>query len=122
MPSRRRLRPSAKIVHLARQYRREPTPAEEMLWKALRDRRLEGLKFRRQHPLGRYILDAYCVSEGLVVEVDGAVHQETDQAAHDAEREVFLASQGIRVLRFTNDEVENRMEEVVRKIMEAAGG
>ncbi len=121
MTSRSHSKPDAKLVHLARQYRRQPTLAEKKLWNALRDRRPAGLKFRRQHPFGRYLLDAYCVKRQLAVEVDGAVHQEPDQAAHDAEREAFLNSQGIQVLRFKNDEVENNLEEVLRKIVEAAG-
>jgi len=107
MPRPTRGESSYTIVHAARDLRRGMTPAEEVLWKALRGRRLHGLKFRRQHPLNRFILDFYCVERQLVVEVDGGVHAAPDQAARDEERTLWLSTQGIRVLRVTNEEVEN---------------
>ena len=82
--------------------RRAPTQAEERIWKHLRSGKLRGLKFRRQHPVGRFIVDFYCVSAGLVVEVDGPIHDE--QADADAERQLYLEAMGLRVLRFSNDE------------------
>ncbi len=87
-----------------------------MLWSALRGRQMAGLKFRRQHPIGQVILDFYCVEKRLAVEVDGEVHLDPQQAAHDEDRTEYLATQGICVLRFTNAEVEHRLPEVLKKI------
>jgi very-short-patch-repair endonuclease len=106
-------------IQTARQQRRAPTPAETKLWEALRGRRLAGLKFRRQHPYDRFVLDAFCVEHQLEVEVDGGIHADAAQVAHDAARAEFLQQHGIRVLRFTNEEVEQRLEEVLRRIVEA---
>ena len=108
------------IVHAARDLRRSLTPAEERLWNALRGRRLNSLKFRRQHPFDRFILDFYCVERRLAVEVDGGVHATADQAARDEERTTWLNTRGIRVLRVTNDEVENNLDGVLRRIVEAS--
>jgi very-short-patch-repair endonuclease len=81
------------------------TEAELVLWTALRKRRLDGFKFRRQHPIGPYIVDFACVSARLVVEVDGATHSTEDEVAHDALRTKFLQRAGWRVLRVTNLDV-----------------
>jgi very-short-patch-repair endonuclease len=88
---------------LARTQRRAPTRAEEMLWRELRARRLDGHKFRRQVPLGPYVADFICLEARLIVELDGAPHDDPAQRAHDARRTAWLASQGFRVLRFPND-------------------
>jgi very-short-patch-repair endonuclease len=110
---------SAVIVHQARSLRHEATSAEKVLWSALRGRQMAGLKFRRQHPIGQVILDFYCVEKRLAVEVDGAIHLNPEQAAHDADRTDYLAQHGIRVLRFTNDEVERHLPDVLKKIQAA---
>jgi len=86
---------------------------------ALRNRELAGLKFRRQHPYGQFILDLYCVEHQLAIEVDGGVHLSPEQAVHDSERSEFLAQRGVRVLRCTNEEVEKHLPDVLRKIIEA---
>lgn len=86
----------------ARTMRREPTEAEERLWRALRDRRLDGAKFRRQVPLPPYVADFLCAEAMLIVEVDGSQHG--DSVADEA-RTRFLHGKGFRVLRFWNDEV-----------------
>jgi very-short-patch-repair endonuclease len=104
------------IVHAARDLRRGLTLAEEKLWDALRGRRLNGLKFRRQHPLDRFILDFYCVEHQLVIEVDGEVHGTPDQVVRDEERTAWLTERGIRVLRVKNEEVLNNLEGVLRQI------
>jgi very-short-patch-repair endonuclease len=119
MPRKTRGKTSATIVRAARQLRQEPTSAEVKLWDALRGRRLAGLKFRRQHPYERFVLDFFCVEHQLVVELDGGVHAEPTQAARDAERTEFLQSRGIRVLRFKNEIVENEIETVLRQIEES---
>ena len=90
-------RSSANVKGAARQMRKEPTRSESLLWSALRNRRLASRKFRRQHPVGRFILDFYCDEERLAVEVDGPVHETQRQA--DSERQQILESMGIRFLR-----------------------
>ena len=88
--------------------RSDGTDAEVRLWHCLRDRRLDGLKFRRQHPVGRYIVDFYCPEAKLAIELDGGQHAEQAQAAYDDRRERFLGQRGIRVLRFwDNDALKN---------------
>jgi very-short-patch-repair endonuclease len=89
----------------ARRLRRETTPAESALWAALRDRRLGGLKFRRQHAVETMVLDFFCPELRLVVEIDGGIHDEPEQVERDAERTERLAAHGYRVLRLRNEDV-----------------
>ena len=98
----------------ARAMRADATRAEDMLWDALRDRRLEGAKFRRQVPLQNYILDFVCFERRLIVEVDGWQHAESRS---DAVRDAFFRSQGFRVLRFWNEEVEENINGVCLRIL-----
>jgi adenine-specific DNA-methyltransferase len=100
----------------ARQMRKEPTTAEQVLWRLLRNRRLAGFKFRRQHPFGPYILDGFCVRAKLVVEVDGSPHSTQEGHARDSERDAYLAASGILVLRFWNSEIVNEREAVLERI------
>jgi very-short-patch-repair endonuclease len=111
---------SAQAVLTARRLRRQLTEAEQSLWDALRDNRLQGIKFRRQHPFGPYVLDFFCVNAQLVVELDGSVHDQPEQKEYDHDRTEYLETHGLRVLRFRNEEVADRLDEVVRKILEAA--
>lgn len=104
------------IHERAKQMRREPVLYERRLWKLLRDRRLDGLKFRRQVVIGRYIADFVCLRHRLIVEADGPTH---DASLHDVERDAFLREQGFRVLRFPNTDIENRRHEVVAAILAA---
>ena len=101
----------------SRRLRKGQTDAEQALWKLLRNRQLHGHKFRRQHPLPPYILDFYCVEKKLVVELDGGHHLE--QEAYDKQRTEFLATHGIMVLRFWNDEIFKQPENVLTKIENA---
>jgi len=101
----------------AREMRREPVLYERRLWKLLRDRRLDGLKFRRQFTIGRYIVDFICLRHRLIVEADGPHHEDR---AEDAARDEWLRAQGFRVLRFPNQQIENRGHEVVGAILAAA--
>jgi len=103
---------------LARELRREQTSAEEMLWKALRRKQLLGLKFYRQVAIDRFVADFYCPGKNLVVEVDGGIHQEKHQAEHDTIRDAFLREKGLRILRFTNEDVMGRLGWVLQKIQE----
>jgi very-short-patch-repair endonuclease len=97
--------------------RREPAVFEARLWKLLRDRRLEGLKFRRQVVISRYIADFVCLRYRLIVEADGPLHEE--RAEHDAIRDAWLQSQGFRVLRLSNQIIEGRSWEVIATILQA---
>ncbi len=99
----------------ARALRRSPTLAERCLWDALRGRRL-GWKFRRQHPLGRYILDFFCVELRLAIELDGEVHAEEGRRAYDAQRTAELARMGVAVVRFDNSDVIGRIASVLQSI------
>ena len=108
----------ANLKPLARQKRHEPTPAENALWQHLRDRKLAGLKFRRQHAIERFIVDFYCVDASLVIEVDGPIHDYTP--AEDAIRQEYLESLGLRVLRFDNAAVLTDIDSVIKTIQRAA--
>ncbi|MGA8172400.1 MAG: DUF559 domain-containing protein [Methylocystis sp.] len=87
----------------ARKLRRDMTVAEAMLWRSLRASALDGLKFRRQVPIGRYVADFLCVEHRLVVELDGAPHDREEQRMHDAARDAWLREHGYRILRLSND-------------------
>lgn len=102
----------------AKGLRSRATPEERLLWGQLRDRRLGGLKFRRQHPLGPYVVDFCCAGRALVVEVDGSGH--LDREAADAARTDWLEQQGYRVLRVWNHEVRRAMPVVLQAILDAA--
>jgi len=105
---------------LARAMRRRMTDAEMRLWLYLRPMRYQGLAFRRQSPLGRYIIDFECRRAKLCVEADGGQHGMTDNLAYDAERTRWLESQGYRVLRYTNADVLRATGEVVDEIIRIA--
>lgn len=109
----------ALIKQFAREMRKAPTDAEKRLWHFLRDRRLGGFKFRRQHPVGSYIADFICIEAGVIVELDGGQHAEDDQREKDEQRTRFLESRGFRVLRFWNQDVLVRTEEVLAAILDA---
>jgi very-short-patch-repair endonuclease len=99
---------------LQRELRSNMTDAEQKLWKALRGRQFSGCKFRRQHPFGDYILDFVCLSNKLVIEVDGGQHG--SQIEYDAIRTSILQSAGFHVLRFWNNEVFEEYDAVKEKI------
>ena len=96
--------------------RKNPTNAETLLWQCIRDRQL-GLKFRRQYAIGDYIADFICLEISLIIEVDGEYHNIEEQQEKDTIRTEFLNEQGFYVLRFTNEEVINRTEWVLKSIM-----
>lgn len=102
----------------ARKLRRRQTPAEAALWQLLRGRRLAGLKFKRQHPIDRYVADFACESIRLIIEVDGDAHD--DQAAADADRQAALERLGWLVIRFSNDDVLMRPSAVLEAITNQA--
>ena len=110
----KRLRIPPEIRQRAAEFRHPLTAAEECLWQALRGRQLAGLKFRRQEPLGPYIADFYCAEVRVVVEVDGPSH--IGNAEYDAIRTAWLEGLGCTVLRFTNEQVFQRLREVTDEI------
>jgi very-short-patch-repair endonuclease len=105
------------LLRAARELRRKATDAEKYLWSLLRNRQLAGYKFRRQHPLGRFVLDFYCHEAKLCVELDGGQHAEPAQADYDRERTAWLNQEGIRVIRFWNTDVLNNIEGVLQSIL-----
>jgi very-short-patch-repair endonuclease len=100
----------------AKELRREMTPAEKLLWQEVRANKL-GVRFRRQQVIQGFIVDFYCHQAGLVVEVDGGIHDL--QKEEDERREKVLSEMGLRIVRFQNDEVERGLSAVVRKIRQA---
>ena len=105
------------MVNRARALRRRSTATEEWLWSVLRGRRLEGAKFRRQHPMGPYVVDFFCPDAGLIIELDGSGHHGRIEA--DAQRTSFLQRTGNRVLRIWNNDVTENPEGVVQHILDA---
>jgi len=108
------------LVDRARELRQKQTPAEDIAWELLRDRRFEGLKFRRQHQIGNYIADFCCAEHKLAVEVDGDVHRSPEVVAKDSQRDAYLRSMGYTVLRFQNQFVLDHPEEFLSQIAAAA--
>ncbi len=107
-----------KLFEYARNLRKNETSAEDLLWRNLRNRKLDGLKFRRQHPLDKFIPDFYCHEKKLAIEVDGSVHDSKDAKESDEGRTYELKELDITVLRFRNEEVLNDMSLVLKKIKE----
>ena len=103
-------------VAQARSLRRHMTLAEQTLWDALRDRRCNGLKFRRQQVIEGFIADFFCHSAKLVVEVDGAVHQDAEQQKSDCHRRAVFESRGLKEIRFTNEDVLGNLDAVLDSI------
>jgi very-short-patch-repair endonuclease len=108
---------TAGMTAKARHLRQIPTEVEKTLWKALRRNQLCGVSFRRQHPIGRYVLDFYCASAGLAIEVDGGQHAEGSQREIDRRRDQWLSANGIRMLRFWNNEVLSNLRGVLQTIV-----
>jgi len=109
---------SGKNISIARHLRRDSTGPEDILWRQLRASRLDGLKFRRQTPIAGYVVDFCCYSLGLTIELDGKHH--ADQPLADAERTKAIEAHGYLELRFTNDEVKERLDWVLQEIRRAA--
>jgi len=105
-------------IEFARYLRRCQQPGEELMWHLLRNRRLVQAKFRRQHPVPPYNCDFFCFELSLDIECDGRDHFTEEGKSKDANRTKFLNDLGITVIRFTNFQVENETQEVLRKIME----
>src|SRR5690606_3554491 len=102
----------------AQALRNTMTESEKMLWERLSNNQLEGLKFRRQHPILFYIADFYCHALHLIIEIDGGYHDTVEQKIKDEERTELLTSNKITVIRFTNDEVINNIDDVIKEIVD----
>ena len=103
----------------ARRLRQDQTPAETVLWRSLRNRQLEGMKFRRQFPVGKYIADFCCIEKKLVIEIDGGSHVGNEE--YDRIRTVFLEEQGFHVIRFTNRMIYDQLDAVIEEIRSVIG-
>jgi len=110
---------SRRQIALARRFRQSQTDAEKALWARLKNKQLESVKFRRQQPLGLYIVDFVSFERKIIVEVDGGQHNEREGKKRDKKRAAWLKENGYQVLRFWNNEVLMNMEGVLEKIEEA---
>jgi adenine-specific DNA-methyltransferase len=102
----------------ARTLRRAMTDAERILWKRLRNRQLVNRKFRRQHPLGPYVLDFYCPSKRLVIEIDGGQHYTPEGKTRDKTREKYLNQHDIEVIRYSDRDVLTKVDAVLQDILD----
>ena len=102
----------------AKQNRVNSTPAESALWEELRNKKLKGYKFRRQHPVGVFILDFYCHTAKLAIEIDGEYHLEQEQQIYDRARTELLNQAGIQELRFTNQDILTNLSSVLGTIIQ----
>jgi very-short-patch-repair endonuclease len=107
---------NSKLFEFSKALRQKQTEAEDILWQCLRNRKILGFKFRRQHPLDKYIADFYCYEAKLVVEVDGEIHNRLENREYDKGRSDELRELGITVIRFTNEEVSDHIEMVLNVI------
>ncbi len=106
---------SAKTIQNARKLRKSLTGAEQRLWYVLRNRQSGVIKFRRQHPIGKYIVDFYCPQSRLIIEIDGDSHGDSQE--YDRQRTEWLESQGYQVIRFSNREVKEHFDTVIADIL-----
>lgn len=107
---------SWRIFENARSLKKVMTPSENLLWQNLRNRKVNNFKFRRQHPISKYIVDFYCHEAKLVIEVDGGIHFIDDNVEYDKLRTLQLEAFGLKVIRFRNEEVLKNMSEVLAEI------
>jgi very-short-patch-repair endonuclease len=107
---------SASIFRNAEKLRKNMTAAEVKLWKSLSNKQLNGFRFKNQHPISKFVVDFYCHKAKLVIELDGAVHNEKEQADYDIGRTYEIESFGLTIIRFTNHQIENDFEHVLKEI------
>ena len=104
------------LTDVAKELRQNQTPAEKTMWRVLRTKQFLNLKFRRQHPIRFYVVDFCCIALKLIIEIDGSVHADPDQAYQDQEREFQLRDWGYTVVRFTNAEVLERLDQTLVRL------
>jgi len=102
------------VRELARSMRHEMTEAEKILWEYVRNKKLSGLKFKRQYPIGRYVADFFCYEKKLIIEIDGSIHESREE--YDKNRDEYLTASGYEILRIKNDEIIDSIETVIEKI------
>lgn len=101
-----------KLTNLAKNLRQNQTQQEYILWNLLRNHKFHNLKFKRQQPIGNYIVDFICKDIKLIIELDGGQHNTKEKILADEERTIFLESKGYKVIRFWNNEIDNNLEGV----------
>ncbi len=106
-----------KIYHIARNLRKNKTREEDILWQLLRNRQFMGLKFKRQFPIGNYIVDFVCEEKKLVIEIDGGQHNIPDNVKADKVRTNYINSKGYRVVRFWNNDINQNIEGVYETLL-----
>jgi very-short-patch-repair endonuclease len=114
MINRKRWRTTEALQERAKELRREQTPTEQRLWAKLRSKQLLGFKFRRQHPIGRFVVDFCCARNKLVIEIDGGSH--AAQVEYDDSRTAYLEERGYTVICFTNEQVQRQFDAVLDEI------
>lgn len=107
-------------THISRVLRENQTPWEKKFWHILRDRRLSDNKFRRQHKIGKYIVDFCCIKKKLIIELDGGHHNIPEIILRDQERQKYLEGAGYKVLRFWNNEIEYNIKGVIQRIIQCS--
>ena len=107
---------SAEIFKRAKNLKREMTPAEKILWKELRNGKLDGHKFRRQHPIGKFVADFYCHQRKMVIELDGGIHDDVGIKERDEGRTYELENFGLKIIRFTNEDIFENLDNVLNEI------
>ncbi|MFQ3574490.1 MAG: endonuclease domain-containing protein [Thermodesulfovibrionales bacterium] len=107
-----------KSTDLAKNLRKRATDVEQLLWSRLRARRYEGMKFRRQHPIGKYIVDFVCLERKLIIELDGGQHAVPEETLKDKQRDAWLEKEGYTIMRFWNNEVLTNIDGVLEAIRE----
>jgi len=108
-------------VELARKLRKNSTPQERTMWNMLRNHQFYGLEFKRQYPIGDYIVDFICREKKLVVEIDGGQHNEDLNIRADSVRTQYLNNKGYKVIRFWNSDIDNNIESVYKELMRECG-
>jgi len=109
------------IFRISKELRNNTTEAEKELWKHLKCKQIKGYHFRRQHPIHRFIADFFCYKCKLVIELDGRIHNEITVKERDIEREKIIKEFGIKVIRFSNEQVFNEIDKVLYQIQKAIG-
>ena len=103
---------------LARKLRKNQTSQERIIWNLLRNQQFQGLKFRRQYPVGNYIVDFICKEIKLIIEIDGGQHNSEEGIEYDLKRTEYLETKGYKVIRFWNNEIDNNLEGVYQSLMD----
>jgi very-short-patch-repair endonuclease len=102
----------------ARYLRRNQTYAEGLLWKLLKSRKFDNLKFRRQHPIDNYVVDFYCKEKNVIIEIDGPLHEDEEKKIRDSIRQKYIESKGYNILRFKEKEISGNTDNFLLRLMD----